>query len=234
LKTQELVKSFLPRIKYIVRSIKYDELPPVIDEEDLYQMAVIGLYDAAQKYDEKKGSFSTYANIRVKGYILDELRKLDYVPRHRREQAKALKEFVENLEIELSRQSSSKDVVMYMGIDVDRYNEIVDSANYNRLVSLDQKIDEDEGLNIRLSDLIQDNRTPEEYVEKEQIEEILRNAINRLSKKEKLVIYLYYYEELRMKEIGEIIGCSEPRVSQIHKIALEKLKKYVEKYIKVE
>lgn len=231
MKTQELVKSFLPKIKYIVRSIKHEGLPPIVDEEDLYQMAVIGLYDAAQKYDEKKGSFSTYANIRVKGYIIDELRKLDYVPRHRRGQTRALKEFTENLELELGRQANIKDIAEHIGIGVDDYNKVVDSIKYDCLVSLDQKIAEDEDSDIRLLDLIQDNRTPEEYAEKEQIKEILQKAINSLKKKERLVIILYYYEDLKMKEIGEIIGCSEPRVSQIHKTALEKIKKYVERYI---
>lgn len=232
METQELVKSFLPRIKYIVKSIKYDELPPVVDEEDLYQMAVIGLYDAAKKYDKRKGSFSTYANIRVRGYILDELRKLDYVPRYKRGRTRALKELIETLEVELGRQSSSEDIAKHLGVGIDEYDRMIDSISYDKLVSLDQKIAEDEGLDIRLLDVIKDNRTPEEYAEKKQIKEILEEAINSLEEKEKLVILLYYYEELKMKEIGKIIGCSEPRVSQIHKTALEKLRKYVEKYLK--
>ena len=84
MKKQELIQLFLPRIKYIVKSIKHDNLPPIVDKDDLYQMAVLGLYDAAERYDENKGSFITYANIRVRGYVLDQLRKLDYIPRNRR------------------------------------------------------------------------------------------------------------------------------------------------------
>ncbi|MBX0312964.1 MAG: sigma-70 family RNA polymerase sigma factor [Sulfurihydrogenibium sp.] len=183
MKKQELVQSFLPRIKYIVRSIKYDNLPPIVDEDDLYQMAVLGLYDAAERYDENKGSFVTYANIRVRGYILDQLRKLDYVPRNRRNGKRFLDESIKELETKLGREASLEDIASYMGVDVDKLNKIRESVEHEYMVSLDQKIDEEES--ISLLDTIKDERTPEMYVEEKQLREILTDVVNSLNEKER-------------------------------------------------
>jgi RNA polymerase sigma factor for flagellar operon FliA len=223
---QELIQSFLPRIKYIVKSIKHDNLPPIVDEDDLYQMAVLGLYDAVEKYDENKGSFVTYANIRVKGYILDQLRKLDYVPRSRRNGKKALDEYIEKVEMELNRKASLEDIAKYMGVDVDKLIKIRESVEYENVASLDQKIIDDEE-SISLSDIIKDERTPEMYVEEKQLKEILTDIINSLDERERLIITLYYYEDLNMSEIAEILGYSESRISQIHSQVIKKIRERI-------
>jgi len=225
MKRQELIQSFLPRIKYIVKSIKHDNLPPIVDEGDLYQMAVLGLYDAIERYNKSKGSFITYANIRVRGYILDQLRKLDYIPRSKRNGKRSLDESIKKLETELGREASLKDIASYMGVDVDKLNKIRESVEHEYMVSLDQKIDEEES--ISLLDTIKDERTPEMYVEEKQLREMLTDIINSLNEKEKLVITLYYYEELNMAEIGEILGCTESRVSQIHSQVIKKIRERV-------
>jgi RNA polymerase sigma factor for flagellar operon FliA len=225
MKKQELIQSFLPRIKYIVKSIKHDNLPPIVDEDDLYQMAILGLYDAVEKFDENKGSFITYANIRVKGYILDELRKLDYIPRHKRNGKRLLDKSIKDLEIELGREANLEDIANYMGIDIDKLNKIRESVEHEYMVSLDQKIDDEE--NISLSDTIKDERTPEMYVEEKQLSEILTNIINNLEEKERLVITLYYYEDLTMAEIGKILGYTEPRISQIHSQVIKKIRERI-------
>jgi RNA polymerase sigma factor for flagellar operon FliA len=225
MKARELIQSFLPRIKYIVKSIKHDNLPPIVDENDLYQMAVLGLYDAIERYDESKGSFVTYANIRVRGYILDQLRKLDYIPRSRRNGKKALDECIEKVEMELSRKASLEDIANYMGVDVDKLNKIRESVDHGQMVSLNQTIDDEES--ISLLDTIKDERTPEMYVEEKQLKEILMEAINSLNERERLVITLYYYEDLNMAEIGKILGCTESRVSQIHTQVMKKIRERI-------
>ena len=225
MKKQELIQSFLPRIKYIVKSIKHDNLPPIVDEDDLYQMAVLGLYDAIERYDESKGSFTTYANIRVRGYVLDQLRKLDYIPKSRRNGKKVLEKRIEGIELELGREANLEDIANYMGVDIDKLNKIRESVEHEYMVSLDQKIDDEE--NISLLDTIKDERTPEMYVEEKQLREILTDVINSLNEKERLVITLYYYEDLSMAEIGEILGCTESRVSQIHSQIIKKIRERV-------
>jgi RNA polymerase sigma factor for flagellar operon FliA len=226
MKRQELIQSFLPRIKYIVKSIKHDNLPPIVDEDDLYQMAVLGLYDAIERYDESKGSFVTYANIRVRGYVLDQLRKLDYIPRSRRNGKKVLEKCIEDIELELGREANLEDIASYMGVDVDKLNKIREIVEHEYMVSLDQKIVDDEE-NISLLDTIKDERTPEMYVEEKQLREILTDVINSLNEKERLVITLYYYEELSMADIGKILGCTESRVSQIHSQVMKKIRERV-------
>ena len=128
--------------------------------------------------------------------------------------------------MELNREASLEDIANYMGVDVDKLNKIRESVEHEHMVSLDQKIIDDEE-NIYLLDTIKDERTPEMYVEEKQLREILTDVINGLGERERLVITLYYYEDLSMAEIGKILGCTESRVSQIHTQVMKKIRERI-------
>lgn len=236
MKTAELVKEFLPKIYFIVKSLKHQNLPPVIDEEDLVQVGVLGLYDALSKYDPYKGvKLSTYAEIRIRGYIIDHLRQLDWVPREVRKKLKKIENAIVDVETKLGRQATTEEIAKEIGMDVDEYIKYSESAVNKILVSLDSEISDSDDDSTHLWELVAVcEDTPEKYVEEKELKEILSDIIlNELDERERLVITLYYYEDLNMKEIGEVLGLTESRVSQIHTKTMLKIKNLISKYLEV-
>ncbi len=233
-KRNEIIKQFLPRIKYIVKSIKQDNLPPVVSEDDLYQAAVLGLIDAIEKYNPDKGvQLSTYAEIRIRGYIIDTLRKLDFLPRNVRKASRDIENAIIELEQKLGREATTEEIAEYLGMSVEEYMKYAEKIFNNGLVSIETNISSsNENDTTKLWQIIPVNDdTPEKYVEREELKRILAQAIEKLNEREKLVISLYYYEELSMKEIGEILGLTESRISQIHTKTMLKLRKLLNKYV---
>ena len=229
-----MIKEFLPKINYIVKSLKHQNLPAIVEEEDLFQVGVLGLYDALEKYDPSKGvKFSTYAEIRVRGYILDHLRHLDWVPRNIRSKIKNLENKIVELETKLGRQAKAEEIAEYLGMSLEDYMKYAESAVNNILISLATDISKEDDESLQLWEVISvDDDTPEKYVEEKQLKEILFDIINnKLDEREKLILTLYYYEELNMKEIAEILGCTESRISQLHTKTMLKLRKLIESYI---
>lgn len=229
-----MIKEFLPKISYIVKSLKHQNLPAIVEEEDLFQVGVLGLYDALEKYDPSKGvKFSTYAEIRVRGYILDHLRHLDWVPRNIRSKIKNLENKIVELETKLGRQAKAEEIAEYLGMSLEDYMKYAESAVNNILISLATDISKEDDESLQLWEVISvDDDTPEKYVEEKQLKEILFDIINnKLDEREKLILTLYYYEELNMKEIAEILGYTESRISQLHTKTMLKLRKLIESYI---
>lgn len=231
---ENIIKEFLPKINYIVKSLKHQNLPPIVDEEDLFQVGVLGLYDALEKFDPSKGvKFSTYAEIRVRGYILDHLRQLDWVPRNVRNKVKNLENKIVELETKLGREAKAEDIAEYLGMSLEEYMAYAEKTVNKILISLDSDISKDDDESLHLWEVISTNDdTPEKYVEEKQLKEILSDIImNKLDERERLIVTLYYYEDLNMKEIAEILGYSESRISQLHTATMLKIRRLIEEHL---
>ncbi len=232
----EIIMEFLPKINYIVQSLKQENLPPTVTEEDLINTGVLGLIDAINKYDPSKGvKLSTYAEIRIRGQIIDSLRKLDWVPRNVRQKARHIEAAILEVEQKLGREATPEEIAEYLGMDVEEYMKYAEKISNSGLISIDTTVGSDEDANTKLWQIISINDdTPDKYVEEEELKKIISDIISKLNERERLVITLYYYEELSMKEIGEVLGLTESRISQIHTKTMMKIKNMIKKYISKE
>lgn len=231
-----IIEEFIPKIKYIVNSLKKENLPPIVTEEDLFQAGVLGLIDALEKYDESKGvKLSTYAEIRIRGNIIDSLRKLDFIPRNIRKMSREIESAILHLEQKFGREATTEEIAEYLGMSVEEYMKYAEKVSNSGLISIETNVSNDEDNDTKLWQVISINDdTPDKYIEEKELKEILANAISKLEERERLIITLYYYEELSMKEIGEILGITESRVSQIHTKTMLKLRKLINKYVNYE
>ena len=218
-KREELIVKYSPLVNYVANRLA-GRLPPHILPEDLIGPGVIGLIDAIEKFDpSKKIKFKTYAEFRIRGAMLDELRHLDWVPRSVRKKATELEQVIERLEKRLERVPEDEEIAQEMGISLDEYYKLLDKTRGITFLDIDairrrmpDATDED------LFDLIADDgqSDPFERLNMLEIKEIVVDCIKKLPEKEKLVVSLYYFEDLTMKEIGEIMGYTESRISQMH------------------
>jgi RNA polymerase sigma factor for flagellar operon FliA len=219
----KLVKEYLPQVKVWAIRAK-STLPDSVDIDELYSAASLGLIECLDKYDtSRNASFHTYVEHRVKGAILDALRGMDFLSRNARSKIKAVEVAATELARELGRTPSVEELAAHTGIEEDELYRIYDLQGSDRLISLDESTD-DEG--VGLIEFIQSSRlSPEEEAMKASLAEILAEEIDRLKEKERLVVSLYYYEELTMKEIADVLELTESRVSQLHTAAVQKMKK---------
>ncbi|MCX8083382.1 MAG: FliA/WhiG family RNA polymerase sigma factor [Calditerrivibrio sp.] len=223
---EEIIKEFLPKIKSWVVKIS-SRLPSNVDNDDLYSAACMGLVEALQKFDKGRNTdFNTYAERRIKGAILDALRQMDFLPRNVRTKLKQFEEKLNELTTKLGRKPTSDELVNFTGLSFDDVYNFLNLMESGQMASLDSTIDEDGDLS--LMDTIRSVIDgPEDVVSREQLISKLGEVIESLPQKERLVITLYYYEDLTMKEIGSVLEISESRVSQIHSEALKKIKKKI-------
>lgn len=223
----EALEKYAPLVKYVVDRIATG-LPKTIERDDLVNTAVIGLFDAMEKYDEGRGTkFETYAVWRIRGAVLDELRSLDWVSRSVRKKAKEVEQAARRLDQKLGRAASDNEVAEELNLTSGEFNRLLEEVRGSMLLSLDQSFNVDDDHDIAgLADMIEDDKAVDVLsdIELEEARDILLGSINRLSDQEKLVIALYYYEEMTLKEIGEALQISESRVSQIHTKAILRLK----------
>lgn len=192
-----------------------------VEYEDLVSYGIFGLIDALEKFDlAKEVKFRTYAQIRVRGAIIDQLRNLDWIPRSIRQKSKKLERAYQHLEEKFKRHATEAEVADYMEITKEELKDLLTQINGFNLVSLEEKLEEGTTFDMPK----REEEVPENiYIERETFD-VLRRRIEDLPDREKQVISLYYYDELTYKEIGEIIGISESRVSQIHSKAIIRLK----------
>lgn len=231
---EKLILKYAPLVKYIAGKIAIGT--PTIEYDDLVNYGIIGLMDAIEKFDPNAGClFKTYAIKRIKGTIADELRELDWVPRHIREKAKALENTYIKLEAKYGRAVTEEEVCKELGINKEEFNQMLLDISGTTVVSLDEVWYVGEhNYGIFGIETIEAPATqnPEIMAEKEELRERLEDAINhRLNEKEREVIALYYYEDLTLKEIGKVIGMTESRVCQVHANAITKLKASIKKKI---
>lgn len=223
----DMIIEYLPLVKFIANRIA-NRLPNHIEVDDLINAGIIGLIDAIEKFDaSRKIKFKTYAEFRIKGAILDELRALDWVPRSTRQKASRLERAYAELEQRLGRTASDSEMMEHMGVDAEEFDALVRDAKGVALVSLDELHDDsDDNFERNLLEFLAnpDELDPSQLLNLDQIYRIVADTLDQLPEKERLVISLYYYEELTMKEIGEILSITESRVSQIHTKAILRLR----------
>jgi RNA polymerase sigma factor for flagellar operon FliA len=217
---EKLVVSHSSLVKRIANHLG-SRMPESVQTDDLIQSGMIGLLEAAKKYDSSKGaSFETFAGIRIRGAMLDEIRKGDWGPRSVYRNSRKISEALQNIESKLGRNAKDTEVASELGVSVKEYNEMMNDLKGCRLFSYEELFDSEESRMQAKSE----GYGPSFFAQKEKFKEELRQAINKLPEREKQVLMLYYDEEINLKEIGKILGVSESRISQIHSQAALRLR----------
>jgi RNA polymerase sigma factor for flagellar operon FliA len=228
-KREELIMEHVPLIKYHAYRIA-TQLPPNIEINDLINAGVLGLMDAVEKFEPSRGvKFKTYAELRIRGAMLDSLRELDWAPRSLRKKSKELTKASQRLQQELGREASDFEICEEMGIELNELFKLTDrlkGLTIGSFYDVSHKFDDEDGDSECLINYYPDGTTASPYFafEKEELKKILAEAIDALPRKERLVVSLYYFEELTMKEIGAVLRVNESRVSQLHTKAVLRLK----------
>jgi RNA polymerase sigma factor for flagellar operon FliA len=209
----------------LVKRIAYHlagRLPASVEVADLIQAGMLGLLEAASNYTADRGaSFETYAGIRIRGAMLDALRKLDWAPRSVHRKARAVQQAIRELEAEFGREARDGEIAARMGVTLEEYHKISHDAASCRISSLDEANGEDDSLLGRVEDETAD---PFQDASEDGFREALAKAIKELPERERLVMSLYYDDELNLKEIGAVLKVTESRVCQLHGQALVRLK----------
>jgi RNA polymerase sigma factor for flagellar operon FliA len=216
----------LQLVKYVVGRLAVD-LPQSIDRDDLGAWGAIGLWRAIQTYDASKGvAFSTHGYIHIRGAILDELRRMDFLPRSRRDRVRAIAEARQVLEQRLGRRASPEELAEESHLTMEELDEALLHEHSAHVLSMDETSSDDSGIRAIVAASREDD--PSCVAEKSELREQLARAIEKLPKSERQVVTLYYAESLLLKEIGDLLGFSESRASQIHARALERLRGLLE------
>ena len=222
-----LILTYAPLVKFVAGRLG-SGLPAHVDEGDLVSYGLLGLIGAIDRYDPDRDiKFETYAISRIRGAIIDELRTLDWVPRSVRSRAREIERAMAELEAKLMRAPTDEEISARIGITPDELGESLTEISRSSIAALDELWTASPGGDqVALIDTIEDTSGPDPQLELSQTEmrEALGEAIARLPEREKLVITLYYYEELTLREIGVVLGVTESRVSQLHTKAILRLK----------
>ncbi|MCZ6771018.1 MAG: RNA polymerase sigma factor FliA [Proteobacteria bacterium] len=217
----EVVDEYAPLVKRIAYHLM-TRLPPTVQVDDLIQSGMIGLLEAARNYDPTQGaSFETYAGIRIRGAMLDEIRKGDWAPRSLHRKVRAITKAVADIEAQFGRDARDAEVAEHVGMSLDDYYHTLQDATGYRVFSFENLPAGEEGMTESLTVKFPE---PLENVQNDLFKEALAEAIAGLPERERLVMSLYYKEELNLRETGDVLGVSESRVCQIHSQALIRLK----------
>ncbi|MEA3357901.1 MAG: FliA/WhiG family RNA polymerase sigma factor [Thermodesulfobacteriota bacterium] len=217
-----LILKYAPLVKYIVDRMAL-KLPSNISKEELSSAGAIGLLDAIDKFKPEMGpKFETYAEHRIKGAILDELRKMDWVSRSIRKDIQRIENAISELRFTLKRDPDDLEIAQELGIDIESYYKMSSRAWGIRLLSLDELFPD--GSAPKCSKQISDMPSPFDELKIKELKENISHALSGLANKEQLVMSLYYYDELTLKEIAEVLSLTESRISQIHSKAITKLR----------
>lgn len=220
-----IIQNYLHLVKYVVGRVSTG-LPAHVKFEDMYSTGILGLIKAIKRYDpEKKNKFETYAILLIKGAIIDEMRSLDWVPRSIHQKANQVAKVQQELEQKLGREPTDTEVAAKLGLTVANFEELLIRIRPAVLIPLNTDNNDDPD-SVQMAERIPDAniRTSFENAERNEFRKLLEKAVLELPEQERLVLVLYYYENLMLKEIGKVIGVSESRVSQIHTKALLRLK----------
>ena len=219
-----LLEHYRPLVRYAAERL-YSKLPDKVELDDLISAGTFGLMDAIDAFDPDRGvKFETYCSPRIRGSILDELRSMDWVPRLVRARASQLTKATRALETHLGRKPTEKETAEEMDLDMEEFNRLQKDANAIGVVSLETKYSDNDGeKDIREIDVIKDRKSENPLIEAQKRD--LKNLLTKgLTRAERLIIVLYYYEEMTMKEIGATLDLSESRVSQMHSSIVARLK----------
>nr|WP_084311433.1 RNA polymerase sigma factor FliA [Pseudomonas jinjuensis] len=213
---EQLIQRHAPLVKRIAYHL-LGRLPASVQVEDLMQAGMIGLLEAAKKYDAGKGaSFETYAGIRIRGAMLDEVRKGDWAPRSVHRNTRLVSDAIRTVEARTGRDAKDQEVAAELNMSLDDYYAILSDTQGSRLYSFDDLLQDGEQGGGMREDSSQLDNEPSHGLEDERFQAALADAISKLPERERLVLALYYDEELNLKEIGEVLGVSESRVCQLH------------------
>lgn len=222
----ELIIEHMPLVKYLLSRI-VPQLPQHLDKDDLMSVAVIGLINAADRYDPARGvMFKTFAEQHIRGSIIDELRSYDVLSRSMRDKYKKLEKQVLALEHQLGRNPTGEEVAKSLEMSLSDYYDLLDDVHVFSFISLDDSWNDGEGNALCLADVLAESETknPQQQVMMMQLAEALGLAIDTLPEKERLAVTLYYSEDLNLKEIGEALGLTESRISQLLSQAMVRLR----------
>ena len=222
---EKIILEYAPLVKTVAGRLSM-YLGYNVEYEDLVGYGIFGLIDAIDKFDTmKEVKFETYASLRIRGSILDQIRKMDWIPRTIRQKQKKIEASIKEIEMETGKNATDQEIAAKLGISEGEFEEWQSQMKITGLVSLNEYVEQG-------SDVSQDFNqhtaarfeSPEENIEKQELTRVLQEALELLTEKENKVITLYYYEELTLKEISNILEVSESRVSQLHTRALQKMK----------
>jgi len=221
------LEAYLPLVKRIAYHLK-GRLPDSVMVDDLIQSGIIGLIEAMQKFNANQGaSFETYAGIRIRGSMLDEIRKGDWTPRSVHRKSREVSEAIAKVEARIGREAHDDEIAIEMGVEIEEYHRILRDTNSAQLLSIDEP-DHDELSEDRM---VSNSQSPLAELAESGFQSTLAEEIDNLPEKEKLVMALYYDEELNLKEIGEVLEVSESRVSQIHSQAIKRIRSRMSDWI---
>ena len=225
---EKIIIQYAPLVKYVVGRLAIT-LPTILDSDDILSYGTIGLMDAIERFDPTRGiKFETYAISRIRGSIIDGLRALDQIPRTARQRGREIERAFSRLEVEYGRPATDEEVAAHLGLDLTKFHETL-LQNSATLVSIDSLVESEDATMVTRGDLIEDKQSPDPQAlaEKKEALQGLIDAIQRLPERERLVLALYYNEELTMKEISKVMDVSESRVCQLHSQALTRLRGYL-------
>jgi RNA polymerase sigma factor for flagellar operon FliA len=223
-----LILTYAPLVKYVAGRLGAG-LPSHVDESDLVSYGLLGLIDAIERYDPgREIKFETYAIQRIRGAIIDELRSMDWVPRSVRSRARDIEKAIAHLEAQLMRPPTDEEIAGKLGLSIEELDDSLLEISRSSIAALDELWASPTGSGdaVALVDTIEDPHSvePGGEIEKTELKELIGESIASLPEREKLVVTLYYYEELTLREIGEVLGVTESRVSQLHTKAILRLK----------
>lgn len=221
--TDDLIAKSAPLVKRIAYHMS-GRLPGFVEVDDLIQAGMLGLMEAARRFDATRGaSFNTFAEQRIRGAMLDEVRRNDWAPRSVHRKARAISGAIHSLETTTGKEARDQDIAAQLGWSMLEYQKTLTDLRGQKMLSLDDPNTEGENLSDQLIDPCDE---PSETVQKQHLISHLSQAIDRLPERERLLLSLYYDEELTLKEIGEVLSVSESRVSQLHSQALLRLRSW--------
>ena len=229
---EQLILEYAPLVKLVAGRLSM-YLGYNVEYDDLVSYGIFGLIDAIDKFDlEKNVKFETYASLRIRGAILDQIRKMDWIPRTVRQKQKKLDEAIKKIEMQTGRNASEEEIAKEIGISDDELSIWQSQLKVTNVVSLNEYVEQG-------TEPVMDAKNnshfiqPEEKVQENELKQVLKDTLKLLTEKERRVIELYYYEELTLKEISKVLEVSESRVSQLHTKALLKMKKKMGNYMEI-
>lgn len=222
----QLIMKYVPLVKNVVGRITARLPSHVVDREDLIHVGVIGLMSALEKYDANRNvQFETYARFRIRGAVLDEMRSRDWVPRSTRSKDNKLEAAFEKLQRKLGRSPDEEEVAEFLKMTMDEYFQLLDESRCISMIS-SEDLPGDYLDSLSREEMLEtiDHGNPLELLKSSELRDGMKRAVNQLPEKERLVLALYYYEELTMKEIGKVLNLTESRVCQLHTQAILRLR----------
>jgi len=225
---EELIMKYAPLVKYVAERLAI-RMPSHISKDDLTSAGILGLFDAIDNYDSSRGiKFETYAFYRIRGAVLDEMRKLDWIPRSVRKEVQGIEAAITAVRLKLGRDPEDHEIASELGVSLESYFKMIDKANGINLLSLDESVN---GSSVAAVNKMESKTpSPLDELNRNEVKRVIADALSMLSAKEQMVVSLYYFDELTLKEIAGVMGLTESRIYQIHSKAIIVLRSKLKSY----